>query len=107
MPSKRIIPFQEVEEAVCALCGRAAVELPDDVLNALRRGRERESRPLARSFFDQYLENARIAREEKMPLCQDTGFAVFFVEYGEEVQVEGGITAAVNAGLTCSFPLLA
>ena len=99
MPSTRIIPFQEVAEAVCALCGQAAVKLPDDVLNALRRGRERESRPLARSFFDQYLENAQIAFSEKMPLCQDTGFAVFFVEYGEEARVEGGIAAAVNAGV--------
>ena len=99
MPSTRIIPFQEVAEAVCALCCQAAVKLPDDVLSALRRGRERESRSLARNFFDQYLENARIALEEKMPLCQDTGFAVFFVECGEEVRVEGGITAAVNEGV--------
>jgi len=99
VPSKRIIPFREVAEAVRDLCGKAAVELPDDVLSALRRGRERESCPLARSFFDQYLENAQIAASERMPLCQDTGFAVFFVEYGEEVQVEGGIVAAIDAGV--------
>ena len=95
----RIVPFQQVADAVCALCGEAAVRLPGDVLDALRRGRERESSPLAKSFFDQYLENAEIALKERMPLCQDTGFAVLFVECGEEVRVEGGITAAIDAGV--------
>ena len=97
---KRIIPFQTVVEAVSALCGKAAVKLPGDVLDALRCGAEKESRPLAKSFFAQYLENADIAEKENMPLCQDTGFAVFFVEYGENVQVDGeGLAAAINAGV--------
>ena len=97
---KRIIPFQEVVEAVCALCGKAAVHLPADVLDALKAGAEKETQPLAKSFFGQYLENAEIAEKEQMPLCQDTGFAVFFVEYGENVQVDGeGITAAINQGV--------
>lgn len=97
---KRVIPFQQVVEAVSALCGKAAVKLPSDVLEALRCGAEKETNPLAKSFFGQYLENAEIAANENMPLCQDTGFAVFFVEYGENVQVDGeGITAAINAGV--------
>ena len=97
---KRIVPFQEVVEAVSRLCGDAAFKLPGDVLDSLRQCAAKESRPLAKSFFDQYLENAEIAVNENMPLCQDTGFAVFFVEYGEEVQVDGeGIAAAINAGV--------
>ena len=97
---KRVIPFQQVVEAVSALCGKAAVKLPADVLEALQRGAEQEKQPLAKSFFDQYLENAEIAISENMPLCQDTGFAVFFVEYGENVQVDGeGLAAAINAGV--------
>lgn len=97
---KRVIPFQKVVDAVSGLCGEAAVKLPSDVLEALQRGAEKESCPLAKSFFQQYLENAEIALNEKMPLCQDTGFAVFFVEYGENVQVDGeGLSAAINAGV--------
>ena len=97
---KRIVPFQTVVEAVSNLCREAAVKLPSDVLDALRCSREKESKPLAKSFFDQYLENADIALNENMPLCQDTGFAVFFVEYGENVQVDGeGRSAAINAGV--------
>ena len=97
---KRVIPFHQVAEAVSALCGKAAVKLPADVLEALRKGREKETQVLAKSFFDQYLENADIALNENMPLCQDTGFAVFFIEYGENVQVDGeGLIAAVNAGV--------
>ena len=97
---KRIVPFAKVVEAVSALCGKAAVKLPPDVLEALRSNAEKETKPLARSFFAQYLENAEIAVSENMPLCQDTGFAVFFVEYGENVQVDGeGLAAAINAGV--------
>lgn len=97
---KRIIPFQQVADAVSRLCGDAAVKLPSDVLESLRQNGARETNPLAKSFFEQYLENADIALKENMPLCQDTGFAVFFVEYGENVQVDGeGLTAAINAGV--------
>ena len=97
---KRIIPFQQVADAVSRLCGDAAVRLPSDVLESLRQNGARETNPLAKSFFEQYLENADIALKENMPLCQDTGFAVFFVEYGENVQVDGeGLAAAINAGV--------
>ena len=97
---KRVLPFQTVVEAVSKLCGDAAVKLPSDVLDSLRSCAARESRPLAQSFFKQYLENAEIAETENMPLCQDTGFAVFFVEYGEDVKVDGdGLAAAINAGV--------
>ena len=97
---KRVIPFHKVADAVSVLCGEAAVKLPADVLEALRKGKEKETQALAKSFFEQYLENADIAFNENMPLCQDTGFAVFFIEYGEDVQVDGdGLEAAVNAGV--------
>ncbi len=89
----RILSFDAVAEAVTELCGRAACDLPGDVLKALRAGRETERDETARDFFDQYLENARIARREWMPLCQDTGFAVFFIELGEAVRLDRGTLA--------------
>ena len=97
---KRIIPFQQVADAVSRLCGDAAVKLPADVLESLRQNGARETNPLAKELISQCLENADIALKENMPLCQDTGFAVFFVEYGENVQVDGeGLAAAINAGV--------
>ena len=93
----RILSFETVADAVAGLCGRAACDLPGDVLAALRGGRETERGETARDLFDQYLENARIAREERMPLCQDTGFAVFFVELGGAVRLDRGTLAEALA----------
>ena len=96
----RIIPFDAIVSAVAELCGQAAIELPADVEAALEDRARRETSPTAREFFRQYLENARIARREQLPLCQDTGFAVFFVEMGDEVKLDHGlIYEAINAGV--------
>ena len=95
----RILSFDAVADAVADLCGKAACDLPSDVLKALQSGREKERGETARDFFDQYLENARIAREERMPLCQDTGFAVFFIELGDAVRLDRGtLTEALTEG---------
>ena len=95
----RILSFDAVADAVADLCGKAACDLPSDVLKALQSGREKERGETARDFFDQYLENARIAREDRMPLCQDTGFAVFFIELGDAVRLDRGtLTEALTEG---------
>ena len=58
-----------------------------------------ESNPLAKDFLNQCIENADIAKNEDMPICQDTGFAVFFVEIGQDIEIEGGsLTDAINEG---------
>ena len=95
----RMIPFDAVVEAAEALCGRAACDLPADVLAALAAGEEKEPGELGRDFFRQYRENAAIAARERLPLCQDTGFAVWFVEYGDRLGIDGGtICEALNEG---------
>ncbi|MCQ2378137.1 MAG: fumarate hydratase [Victivallaceae bacterium] len=86
----RTIAFDAIVETAAELCRRAAVELPPDVLQALREGAARETSETGREFFRQYLENAEIARATQMPLCQDTGFAVYFVEYGDEIRLDRG-----------------
>lgn len=86
----RKIPFDEVVSAVTRCCIEAACRLPADVLTAIEEAAKRESSELGRDFLEQYIENARIARDENMPICQDTGFAVFFVEMGEQAMIEGG-----------------
>ncbi len=99
----RIISFDAVVSAVTEMCGRAACELPPDVLNALRQAGCEEKCEVARDFFDQYLRNAALAEKERLPLCQDTGFAVFFVEMGRDAALDRGtvyeaLNEAVKAG---------
>ncbi len=95
----RIIEFELIASTVAELCGRAACELPPDVLEKLKKSSREETSELGQEFFRQYLENAKIAASEPMPLCQDTGFAVFFVELGSQVKLDHGtIYEAINAG---------
>ncbi len=96
----RVISFDAVKDAVCEMCGKAACDLPPDVLKALQDSREKETGELGREFFDQYLANAHIAETERLPLCQDTGFAVFFIEMGADCTLDHGtVSEAVNAGV--------
>lgn len=74
--------------------------LGEDVVAALENARGKEESPLGREIINQILENAKIAKDEKMPLCQDTGLAAFFVELGQDVHVEGGnFEEAVQEGV--------
>ncbi|OIP44775.1 MAG: fumarate hydratase [Desulfobacterales bacterium CG2_30_60_27] len=77
----------------------AAIDLEPDSAAALLTARQREISPLARDLLDILLANAEIARREKIPLCQDTGIAVVFVELGQEVRVAGDLVAAVHEGV--------
>lgn len=78
----------------------ANTELGQDVLDAFERFKTVEESPTGCSILEQLTENACLAREERMPLCQDTGFAVVFVELGQDVHLVGGdLTAAVNEGV--------
>ncbi len=100
----RVIPFQQVVDAVTNCCFEAAFRLPPDVLRAIREAAERESTTVGREFLRQYLENAGIAETENMAICQDTGFAVYFVEMGENLRIDGGsIYEAISAGTTRGY----
>lgn len=95
----RTVAFADVVEMVRLCCLNAAVNLPEDVLEALEKAHQKETRPLAKELIGQCLENARIARCENMPICQDTGFAVYFVEMGTNVRIDGGtIHEAITEG---------
>ena len=73
--------------------------LPEDVLDTIKKAKEKEESPTAADILGQILENNRIARGEKLALCQDTGFSIFFVELGQEVQIVGGdFLEAFNEG---------
>ncbi len=96
----RDIDCREISEAVSNLFQEACVCLPEDVLAAIRRARTNEESPLARDVLDEILENSKIASKEKVPLCQDTGIAVVFLELGQEVHITGGdLYSAINEGV--------
>ena len=96
----RSIPFETIKAKIKEACIEANYILGEDVLAGFRRARDQEDSPIGREILDQLIENARIAREEKIPLCQDTGLAVFFVELGDKVIIEGGLLSeAINEGV--------
>jgi fumarate hydratase subunit alpha len=103
----RYIEFEKIVKAVESLCIEANYQLPDDVLTALENAAHKETNPLAAKILSQLIENARVAKDEKIPLCQDTGLAIVFIEQGAGVAVKaaGDMTLydAVNAGVTSGY----
>jgi fumarate hydratase subunit alpha len=78
----------------------ANTDLGEDVLQAFDQAMEREETPLGLEILRELKENARIAKEEKVPICQDTGFAVVFIELGQEVHLIGGyLNEAIQEGV--------
>jgi fumarate hydratase subunit alpha len=99
MSGLRVLAEEEISGAVEILASRASVDLPEDVELALRRALEKESHPDACYALGMIIENARIAREEKLPLCQDTGFFHLFVELGDGVSLTSSFQEAADSGL--------
>ena len=96
----REIQASAITDAVSRLFQHSCHYLPEDALAALKKAREREESPVAQDVLDRILENVVVAGEEQIPLCQDTGFAVVWLELGQEVQVTGGdLYAAINEGV--------
>jgi len=102
----RYIEFEKIAETVESLCVAAAHELPDDVLAALEKAAKQESNPRAAKILNQLIENAHIAKTESIPLCQDTGLVVVFIEQGSDVAVKppasrrpATLFDAINAGV--------
>ena len=95
----RDIPTQTIVDAVRDASIRANIELGDDVVQALEQAVGREESEVGRDILRKLLENAQIAREERIPMCQDTGVAVLFVELGQEVRVAGDLYQALEEGV--------
>ena len=94
------IKVDEIIEAVEKLCIGANYDLGEDIMNAFKQSLKEESSPLGREVLERLIENAEIAKDERVPMCQDTGMAVLFVEVGQDLQVVGGsLTEALNEGV--------
>jgi fumarate hydratase subunit alpha len=96
----REIHVEEIRDNVAQICIDAAYNLSDDVLSAFDRALETETAPAAKEIIELLVQNARIAREDHIPICQDTGIAIFFVEIGQDLRIKNGfIVDAINEGV--------
>lgn len=100
----REIQAAQITAAVAKLAVDANYYLSKDIYDALVSNQEVERSPLGKEILGKLVENADIARNEKMPICQDTGMAVVFVELGQEVHIVGDtLTNAINAGVAKGY----
>jgi fumarate hydratase subunit alpha len=96
----RELDAKEVTQAVARLCRKANFELGQDVLDLLKKARENEESDIGREVLDRLIENAAIAKKESVPLCQDCGAAVVFLDIGQDLHLTGGdLYTAVAEGV--------
>jgi fumarate hydratase subunit alpha len=104
----KTINLTEVRDKIKNMVQTANFELQDDALKVIKEMEAKEESPAGKSVFQQILENAKVAREEKLGLCQDTGLAVFFVELGEDVHLNkddglGSLQEAITEGMRAGY----
>lgn len=98
------IPYQKVVDTVAKLCIDANCLIGDDVINSFKSGLNIEESLTGKDILNQLIENAEIAKNEMIPACQDTGFAVVFLEVGSGVKITGGeLFNAINAGVAKGY----
>ncbi|GAB6169006.1 fumarate hydratase [Clostridium carnis] len=96
----REIHINEIVMAVSKLCIDANYNLSKDIKDALIKSKEEETFDLAKDILDKIIINSDIARDEQMPMCQDTGMACVFIEIGQDVHIVGGsLEEAINNGV--------
>lgn len=96
----REINVKEVEDLVRDLCIKANLYLPSDMEECIKCNASKEKSPVGKNVFDDIIDNINVARNETIPICQDTGMAVIFMETGQDVHFVGGsINDALNNGV--------
>lgn len=97
----REIDSKVITKEIKKLCIEGNIYLGDDVIKSFKENLEKEKSDLGKDILNILIENAQIAKETHIPLCQDTGMAVFFVEIGQEVIIKGDtLTDAINKGVS-------
>ena len=96
----RVIHTDEIIQNISEMCIEANMYLPQDVEQAMQHAGENERSPLGRQILSQLGENMQIAAAEQIPVCQDTGMAVVFLNIGQDLHIEGmALEDAVNEGI--------
>ena len=100
----REINVSSIEETVRELCIKANLLLPADMEECIGCGAKAEKSPVGRSVFDDIIENIRVAKEENIPICQDCGMAVVFIDIGQDVHFTGGsLREAIDRGVSRGY----
>lgn len=96
----REIHYNDIVSSVAKLCIDACCIQTDDIKNAFNKAKDKESSPLGKSILEKLIENGKIAEKTFIPICQDTGMAVIFIELGQDVRIVGGyLEDAINEGV--------
>lgn len=98
-----MISENQISELVCALFLRCAYSVTKDVAKAVQSALDSEESPVGRAALCQILENHKVAGEQRLPICQDTGMAVVFAKVGCQAVINGDFNAAVNAGVRKAY----
>ncbi len=100
----KTIPYSTIVNAVRDICMQACYILPDDIYEALKQAEKAEQSSLGKSILHKCLQNADLAASDHLPICQDTGTAVFFVTLGDDIRIDGGLlTDAINEGTKLGY----
>lgn len=100
----RTVDYAQIVESVRQMCLSANSELPRDIEEAISRAYENEASPVGKSVLGTMLENASIAKQKRMALCQDTGMVVVFAEVGQDLHITGGLlTDAIDEGVRLGY----
>lgn len=98
------IKTEEIKNTIKEMCIQSTHYLSNDMTEKLKEAVDTEKSPLGKKILGQLQENLEIADKEMIPICQDTGMAVFFVEVGQDVHIEGGsLTDAINEGVKAGY----
>ena len=96
----RTITTDTIIQNIKEMCIEANYSLTSDVKDKLYQAAEEENSPLGRQILSQLKENLQIAKDDEIPICQDTGMAVVFIKIGQEVHITGGsLEDAINQGV--------
>lgn len=100
----RTIAVDQIRDAICRMVQRINIEYPDDIRRCMETALQKEQHPTARSTLQFLIRNAAIAREERLPICQDTGMAVIFLHVGQDVHFTGGsLRDAIDQGVAMGY----
>lgn len=99
----KIIKAEDITKIVSKMCIEANTKLPCDIRNALNCAAKKEISDVGKDILSKICENYKIAEEKEMPICQDTGMAVFFVKIGTQIFVDGNINDAINEGVRIGY----
>lgn len=99
----RIISAERIKETISELCIQANLYLRKDILKALESAYQKENSQRAKDILEAIINNAYVAKKEKLALCQDTGLPVVFLEIGQELRIKGNLKEAIDKGIEIGY----